>query len=184
MRNKFLVLFFLTIIFAKVSVRIESNPSNAHVKIDGEPYGLTPIEEISLAPGLHKIDLAYEEYVPIQYELDLQLATSVVLLFQLNQIHTITFNTQETGLNFVLDSKYNWVENKIKLKMEEGTHNLKVFNGDSLIEEKELKINEASEIFYELPLSESQLELSQQKVDEALKALKALQSVKDSTENE
>ena len=53
------------------------------------------------------------------------------------------------GLNFVLDSKYNWFENKIKLKMEEGTHNLKVLNGDSLIEEKELKINEASEIFYE-----------------------------------
>ena len=68
--------------------------------------------------------------------------------------------------------------------MEEGTHNLKVLNGDSLIEEKELKINEASEIFYELPLSESQLQLSQQKVDEALKALKALQSVKDSIENE
>ena len=88
------------------------------------------------------------------------------------------------GLNFVLDSKYNWFENKIKLKMEEGTHNLKVLNGDSLIEEKELKINEASEIFYELPLSESQLQLSQQKVNEALEALKALQSVKDSIENE
>ena len=55
MRNIFLALFFLTIIFAKVSVRIESKPSDAHVKIDGEPYGLTPTKEISLAPGLHKI---------------------------------------------------------------------------------------------------------------------------------
>ena len=60
----------------------------------------------------------------------------------------------------------------------------KQVNMEDFFLEKELKINEASEIFYELPLSESQLQLSQQKVDEALKALKALQSVKDSIENE
>jgi len=48
MKNKFLVLFFLTIVFAKVSVRIESNPSNANVKIDGEPFGLTPIEAFAV----------------------------------------------------------------------------------------------------------------------------------------
>ena len=150
MRNKFFLIFILTISFAKVSIRIESNPHSAHVKIDGEPFGLTPIENISLLPGLYKIDLTLEEFAPIHYSFDLQTAGFAVLRFQLNRIYTVTFNTKEKGLNYELDDQYNWIEEKINLKMEEGIHNLKVFDGDSLVDEKEIWINKPSKIFYEL----------------------------------
>ena len=43
------------------------------------------------------------------YSFDLQTAGSAVLRFQLNRIYTVTFNTQEKGLNYELDDQYNWI---------------------------------------------------------------------------
>ena len=51
---------------SSLSVRVKSEPSNAHLSIDGEMKGRTPVELDALAPGLHRIDL-YRKGHRVQY---------------------------------------------------------------------------------------------------------------------
>ena len=149
MKYFFILLYYLTSLTANVDIRIESKPSSAHITIDSKAYGVTPLENISLSPGFYQIDVSLENYVPVKYDFELQSAGSSLLRFHLNKLHTVVIKTEETGLKFELDKKFPWEDQQMEFKMEEGIHTLKVFKGDSLIDEIELEVIQPLEYFFE-----------------------------------
>ena len=52
-------------------------------------------------------------------------------------------------LVYELDKKFPWEDQQMEFKMEEGIHTLKVFKGDSLIDEIELEVIQPLEYFFE-----------------------------------
>jgi formylglycine-generating enzyme required for sulfatase activity len=50
-------------------VSIESLPAGARVQIDGEPAGQTPLRDLPVEAGAHKLALEAERYLPLEQEL-------------------------------------------------------------------------------------------------------------------
>ncbi len=141
---------FIAISLGQVRVTIETIPPEAEVIIDGVKAGKTPIDDLSLTPGPHRFSLVLKGYSPVNYETHLLAAEKATLRFRLKERFNVKFISKVPEYHYRLDGKYAWTEEKMKFDMEAGRHNLEIFDGDSLIDQKSFIIDQPTTIRYQL----------------------------------
>jgi TonB family protein len=80
-RNPVPLRFALTPVAGLLQVR--SEPSGATVEVDGRPAGLTPLEELSLPAGLHRVEVKREGYRAWSQDLEAKAGEVVPVLARL-----------------------------------------------------------------------------------------------------
>lgn len=124
------------IIISKVSLSINTIPEKVDVILDDVFIGKTPISGQNILSGDHIFEIRKDGFAPISYELNVNPSKSVNLDFFLNPIYNIKFKTNEAGLIFELNDNHRWTEDMIKMKLEAGNHQLRVYKLGEIIDEQ------------------------------------------------
>ena len=124
------------IIISEVSLSINTIPEKVHVILDDVFIGKTPIEGQNILSGDHIFEIRKDGFAPISYELNVNPSKSVNLDFFLNPVYNIKFKTNEPGLIFELNDNHRWTEDMIKMQLEAGDHQLRVYRLGEIIDEQ------------------------------------------------
>ncbi len=136
-------------LFSQTHVQIESIPSGASLIIDGKIIGVTPQFQLQLTPGVHSFELSKENHVPVKWKTSIQDAPKVELGFRLSPIYKVQFVSKEKNLQFRLNNDRVWSDKKATLFLENGEHELQVYQGGEMVDEKVIYIQEPTKIVYE-----------------------------------
>ena len=119
-----------------VELNINTIPENVEVYLDGKLIGKTPISRAKILSGNHTFDIQKDGFAPILYDLNVNASKSVNLDFFLNPVYNIKFKTNEPGLIFELNDNHRWTEDMIKMQLEAGDHQLRVYRLGEIIDEQ------------------------------------------------
>jgi len=119
-----------------VELNINTIPENVEVYLDGKLIGKTPISGEKILSGNHTFDIQKNGFAPISYDLNVNASKSVNLDFFLNPVYNIKFKTNEPGLIFELNDNHRWTEDMIKMQLEAGDHQLRVYRLGEIIDEQ------------------------------------------------
>ena len=120
----------------KVQLTINTIPEKVDVILDDVFIGKTPIAGQSILSGGHIFEIRKDGFAPISYELNVNPSKSVNLDFFLNPVYNIKFKTNEPGLIFELNDNHRWTEDMIKMQLEAGDHQLRVYRLGEIIDEQ------------------------------------------------
>ena len=119
-----------------VELNINTIPENVEVYLDGKMIGKTPILGAKILSGNHTFDIQKDGFAPLLYDLNVNASKSVNLDFFLNPVYNIKFKTNEPGLIFELNDNHRWTEDMIKMQLEAGDHQLRVYRLGEIIDEQ------------------------------------------------
>ncbi len=119
-----------------VELNINTIPENVEVYLDRKLIGKTPISGAKILSGNHTFDIQKDGFAPISYDLNVNASKSVNLDFFLNPVYNIKFKTNEPGLIFELNDNHRWTEDMIKMQLEAGDHQLRVYRLGEIIDEQ------------------------------------------------
>lgn len=119
-----------------VELNVNTIPENVEVHLDGKFIGKTPISGKKILSGNHTFDIQKNGFAPISYDLNVNASKSVNLDFFLNPVYNIKFKTNEPGLIFELNDNHRWTEDMIKMQLEAGDHQLRVYRLGEIIDEQ------------------------------------------------
>jgi hypothetical protein len=119
-----------------VELNVNTIPENVKVHLDGKLVGKTPISGQKIFSGNHTFDIQKDGFAPISYDLNINASKSVSLDFFLNPVYNIKFKTNEVGLIFELNDNHRWTEDVIKMQLEAGGHQLRVYRLGEIIDEQ------------------------------------------------
>ena len=119
-----------------VELNINTIPENVEVYLDRKLIGKTPISGAKILSGNHTFDIQKDGFAPILYDLNVNASKSVNLDFFLNPVYNIKFKTNEPGLIFELNDNHRWTEDMIKIQLEAGDHQLRVYRLGEIIDEQ------------------------------------------------
>ena len=145
---KLIFIFYVQVILAQIKLDINTIPDEVDVYLDNVNLGKSPIRNERIIPGLHKFEINKEGYAPLVYELVVNPSKAIEIDFFLNPIHKCKFKTQEKGLIFELNGKYHWAVDLIRLDLEAGEHQLRVFKTRQLVDEQLLQVDKPETFNY------------------------------------
>ena len=143
-----LSVLIINLVYAQVSLSINAIPRNVEVLLDGEKIGKTPLRDVMIKPGLHSFELKKKGYASLKHSVDVNPAESLKMDYYLNPIYSIKFFTEESGLSFELNDTHKWSQNKIRLEIEAGEHQLRVYQNNKIIDEQIFIVDEPKSIEY------------------------------------
>ena len=155
-KNNMIFFLFISIVYSQIKLDVNTIPAEVDVYLDEVNLGSSPIRNERIIPGQHVFEIKKKGYAPLKYELIVNPSKAVEIDFFLNPVHNCKFKTKEKGLIFELNGEHYWDVNSIRLDLESGDHNLRVFKTGSLVDEQSIRIDK-SEIFNYIlnkPLSE------------------------------
>ena len=154
-KNLSLIFFFLSApyIFAQVKLDINTIPKRVEVYLDGVKLGTSPIRNERIVPGVHKFEMKKNGYAPITYDVLVNSAQSIELDFFMNPIYECKFVTEEKSLVFELNGEHQWDAQSIRLRLEAGNHELRVFKIGEIIDEQTIVVDQPKKYNYLLKKS-------------------------------
>ena len=123
-------------IISKVSLSINTIPEKVDVFLDGSLIGKTPILRQKILSGDHIFEIRKDGFAPISYELNVNPSKSVNLDFFMNPVYNVKFKTDEVGLIFELNDDHRWTEDAIRMQLEAGDHQLRVYKLGEIVDEQ------------------------------------------------
>ena len=123
-------------IISKVSLSINTIPEKVDVFLDGSLIGKTPILGQKILSGDRIFEIRKDGFAPISYELNVNPSKSVNLDFFMNPVYNVKFKTDEVGLIFELNDDHRWTEDAIRLQLEAGDHQLRVYKLGEIVDEQ------------------------------------------------
>ena len=123
-------------IISKVSLSINTIPEKVDVFLDGSLIGKTPILGQKILSGDRIFEIRKEGFAPISYELNVNPSKSVNLDFFMNPVYNVKFKTDEVGLIFELNDDHRWKEDAIRMQLEAGDHQLRVYKLGEIVDEQ------------------------------------------------
>ena len=123
-------------IVSKVSLSINTIPEKVDVFLDGSLIGKTPISGQKILSGDRIFEIRKDGFAPISYELNVNPSKSVNLDFFMNPIYNVKFKTDEVGLIFELNDVHRWTEDAIRMQLEAGDHQLRVYKLGEIVDEQ------------------------------------------------
>ena len=120
----------------KVQLIINTIPEKVDVFLDGSLIGKTPILGQKIFSGDHIFEIRKDGFAPISYELNVNPSKSVNLDFFMNPIYNVKFKTDEVGLIFELNDDHRWTEDAIRMQLEAGDHQLRVYKLGEIVDEQ------------------------------------------------
>ena len=123
-------------IISKVSLSINTIPEKVDVFLDGSLIGKTPISGQKILSGDRIFEIRKDGFAPISYELNVNPSKSVNLDFFMNPIYNVKFKTDEVGLIFELNDVHRWTEDAIRMQLEAGAHQLRVYKLGEIVDEQ------------------------------------------------
>ena len=120
----------------KVQLIINTIPEKVDVFLDGSLIGKTPILGQKIFSGDHIFEIRKDGFAPISYELNVNPSKSVNLDFFMNPVYNVKFKTDEVGLIFELNDDHRWTEDAIRLQLEAGDHQLRVYKLGEIVDEQ------------------------------------------------
>ena len=123
-------------IISKVSLSINTIPEKVDVFLDGSLIGKTPISGQKILSGDRIFEIRKDGFAPIAYELNVNPSKSVNLDFFMNPIYNVKFKTDEVGLIFELNDVHRWTEDAIRMQLEAGDHQLRVYKLGEIVDEQ------------------------------------------------
>ena len=120
----------------KVQLSINTIPEKVDVFLNGSLIGKTPILGQKIFSGNHIFEIRKDGFAPISYELNVNPSKSVNLDFFMNPIYNVKFKTDEVGLIFELNDDHRWTEDAIRLQLEAGDHQLRVYKLGEIVDEQ------------------------------------------------
>ena len=123
-------------IISKVSLSINTIPEKVDVFLDGSLIGKTPISGQKILSGYRIFEIRKDGFAPISYELNVNPSKSVNLDFFMNPIYNVKFKTDEVGLIFELNDVHRWTEDAIRIQLEAGDHQLRVYKLGEIVDEQ------------------------------------------------
>ena len=123
-------------IISKVSLSINTIPEKVDVFLDGSLIGKTPISGQKILSGDRIFEIRKDGFAPISYELNVNPSKSVNLDFFMNPIYNVKFKTDEVGLIFELNEVHRWTEDAIRMQLEAGDHQLRVYKLGEIVDEQ------------------------------------------------
>ena len=141
-------LFCVSSIYSQIKLDINTIPDEVDVYLDDINLGTSPIRNERIIPGEHVFEIKKKGYAPLKYELIVNPSKAVEIDFFLNPVHNCKFKTKEKGLVFELNGKHYWDVDNIRLDLEAGDHNLRVFKASELIDEQNIKIDKPETFNY------------------------------------
>ena len=123
-------------IISKVSLSINTIPEKVDVFLDGSLIGKTPILGQKILSGNRIFEIRKDGFAPISYELNVNPSKSVNLDFFMNPIYNVKFKTDEVGLIFELNDVHRWTEDAIRMQLEAGDHQLRVYKLGEIVDEQ------------------------------------------------
>tara|TARA_A100001011_G_scaffold56306_1_gene55325 strand:- start:413 stop:1126 length:714 start_codon:yes stop_codon:yes gene_type:complete len=123
-------------IISKVSLSINTIPEKVDVFLDGSLIGKTPILGQKILSGDRIFEIRKDGFAPISYELNVNPSKSINLDFFMNPIYNVKFKTDEVGLIFELNDDHRWTEDAIRLQLEAGDHQLRVYKLGEIVDEQ------------------------------------------------
>jgi hypothetical protein len=121
---------------SKVSLSINTIPEKVDVFLDGSLIGKTPISGEKILSGDRIFEIRKDGFAPISYELNVNPSKSVNLDFFMNPIYNVKFKTDEVGLIFELNDVHRWTEDAIRMQLEAGDHQLRVYKLGEIVDEQ------------------------------------------------
>ena len=154
-KTQVFLIFANSVILCQIKLDLNTIPTQVDVILDGVNLGSSPIRNERIIPGLHKFEIKKEGYAPLTYELFVNPSKAIEIDFFLNPIHKCKFKTKEKGLIFELNGEHHWAVDLIRLELEAGEHQLRVFKIRQLVDEQILQIDKPETFNYILkePLS-------------------------------
>ncbi|RME23173.1 MAG: PEGA domain-containing protein [Candidatus Zixiibacteriota bacterium] len=86
------------------TVRLCSDPDSATVLINDEPYENTTPVTLTLTPGQYRLEVLRDEYVPLDYNLQVQPGDSLSLTFVLSMMPPAPLPPESLGLSFAKET--------------------------------------------------------------------------------
>ena len=123
-------------ISSKVSLSINTIPEKVDVFLDGSLIGKTPILGQKILSGDRIFEIRKDGFAPISYELNVNPSKSVNLDFFMNPVYNVKFKTDEVGLIFELNDDHRWTEDAIRMQLEAGDHQLRVYKLGKIVDEQ------------------------------------------------
>ena len=123
-------------IISKVSLSINTIPEKVDVFLDGSLIGKTPISGQKILSGDRIFEIRKDGFAPISYELNVNPSKSVNLDFFMNPVYNVKFKTDEVGLIFELNDVHRWTEDAIRMQLEAGDHQLRVYKLGEIVDEQ------------------------------------------------
>ena len=123
-------------IISKVSLSINTIPEKVDVFLDGSLIGKTPISGQKILSGDRIFEIRKDGFAPISYELNVNPSKSVNLDFFMNPVYNVKFKTDEVGLIFELNDDHRWTEDAIRMQLEAGDHQLRVYKLGEIVDEQ------------------------------------------------
>ena len=123
-------------IISKVTLSINTIPEKVDVFLDGSLIGKTPISGQKILSGDRIFEIRKDGFAPISYELNVNPSKSVNLDFFMNPIYNVKFKTDEVGLIFELNDVHRWTEDAIRMQLEAGDHQLRVYKLGEIVDEQ------------------------------------------------
>jgi len=123
-------------IISKVSLSINTIPEKVDVFLDGSLIGKTPISGQKILSGDRIFEIRKDGFAPISYELNVNPSKSVNLDFFMNPVYNVKFKTDEVGLIFELNDDHRWTEDAIRMQIEAGDHQLRVYKLGEIVDEQ------------------------------------------------
>ena len=123
-------------IISKVSLSINTIPEKVDVFLDGSLIGKTPILGQKILSGDRIFEIRKDGFAPISYELNVNPSKSVNLDFFMNPVYNVKFKTDEVGLIFELNDDHRWTEDAIRMQLEAGDHQLRVYKLGEIVDEQ------------------------------------------------
>ena len=120
----------------KVQLSINTIPEKVDVFLDGSLIGKTPILGQRILSGNHIFEIRKDGFAPISYELNVNPSKSVNLDFFMNPVYNVKFKTDEVGLIFELNDDHRWTEDAIRMQLEAGDHQLRVYKLGEIVDEQ------------------------------------------------
>jgi len=120
----------------KVQLTINTIPEKVDVFMDGSLIGKTPILGQKILSGDHIFEIRKDGFAPISYELNVNPSKSVNLDFFMNPVYNVKFKTDEVGLIFELNDVHRWTEDAIRMQLEAGDHQLRVYKLGEIVDEQ------------------------------------------------
>ena len=120
----------------KVQLTINTIPEKVDVFLDGSLIGKTPILGQKILSGDHIFEIRKDGFAPISYELNVNPSKSVNLDFFMNPVYNVKFKTDEVGLIFELNDDHRWTEDAIRMQLEAGDHQLRVYKLGEIVDEQ------------------------------------------------
>jgi len=120
----------------KVQLTINTIPEKVDVFLDGSIIGKTPILGQKILSGDHIFEIRKDGFAPISYELNVNPSKSINLDFFMNPVYNVKFKTDEVGLIFELNDDHRWTEDAIRMQLEAGDHQLRVYKLGEIVDEQ------------------------------------------------